>query len=254
MIPQPGDSGNWDRFAYVLNNPLKYTDPSGHGICSDDGVCWLQPGEKAPYKTLQMPNPTVNYFSIGEGPAKQDTPASVEVESTVVTFNTILDALIEDVRENYELLPDLALAGKEVTLWEYRSFGIDIRGFYQPRAATNYSNTGVKFYPNKTSMGPISFGPSGISTKTYESNLNNIAGSSMKMGDIFNSTAVTLITEYSFKDPSTSTTGMFRLGMEIEINHLEAATIVAVGVMALILPVVITTGYVPEIPPLGFGY
>ena len=29
LIPQPGDSGNWDRYAYVLNNPLKYIDPSG---------------------------------------------------------------------------------------------------------------------------------------------------------------------------------------------------------------------------------
>ena len=47
LIPQPGDSGAWDRYAYVLNNPLKYIDPTGHygtgygldgyGHDSDDG-------------------------------------------------------------------------------------------------------------------------------------------------------------------------------------------------------------------------
>ena len=29
----------WDRYLFVLGNPLKYTDPSGHEICLDDGSC-----------------------------------------------------------------------------------------------------------------------------------------------------------------------------------------------------------------------
>jgi len=45
IIPNPGNPLDLDRFAYVRNNPLKYTDPSGHycmvtkngrQICSDD--------------------------------------------------------------------------------------------------------------------------------------------------------------------------------------------------------------------------
>ncbi len=35
----PGGVQGLDRYAYVANNPLKYTDPSGHKICSDDGYC-----------------------------------------------------------------------------------------------------------------------------------------------------------------------------------------------------------------------
>ena len=30
IIPQPGNPMAWDRFAYSLNNPVKYTDPTGH--------------------------------------------------------------------------------------------------------------------------------------------------------------------------------------------------------------------------------
>jgi RHS repeat-associated protein len=32
LIPQPGNPLAWDRYAYTLNNPLRYIDPSGHSI------------------------------------------------------------------------------------------------------------------------------------------------------------------------------------------------------------------------------
>ncbi len=34
IVPEPGNPLAWDRYAYVLNNPVKYIDPSGHGACS----------------------------------------------------------------------------------------------------------------------------------------------------------------------------------------------------------------------------
>jgi hypothetical protein len=30
IVPRPGDPQSFNRFAYVVNNPLKYVDPSGH--------------------------------------------------------------------------------------------------------------------------------------------------------------------------------------------------------------------------------
>ncbi len=32
LIPEPGKASAFDRYAYALNNPIRYNDPSGHGI------------------------------------------------------------------------------------------------------------------------------------------------------------------------------------------------------------------------------
>jgi hypothetical protein len=38
ILPDPGNPVAWDRYAYALNSPSRYTDPSGHLVCSDRHV------------------------------------------------------------------------------------------------------------------------------------------------------------------------------------------------------------------------
>ena len=33
IVPDPSNSQAWDRYAYALNNPVRYKDPSGHNYC-----------------------------------------------------------------------------------------------------------------------------------------------------------------------------------------------------------------------------
>ena len=41
IVPNPGDSQALNRYMYVLGNPLKYNDPSGHAACAaGDRACW----------------------------------------------------------------------------------------------------------------------------------------------------------------------------------------------------------------------
>jgi RHS repeat-associated protein len=44
IVPEPGNPLGWDRFAYTRNNPVRYTDPSGHDVCDEEGNCYTTQG------------------------------------------------------------------------------------------------------------------------------------------------------------------------------------------------------------------
>jgi RHS repeat-associated protein len=51
VIPGVGNPQSWNRYAYVMNNPIKYSDPSGHIPCIDrdeNGQCVKDPDWHSP--------------------------------------------------------------------------------------------------------------------------------------------------------------------------------------------------------------
>ena len=57
IVPDPGNPQDWDRYSYALNNPVRYSDPSGHASCSgsnwDDGPQCFVNGKP---KNLRIPD------------------------------------------------------------------------------------------------------------------------------------------------------------------------------------------------------
>ncbi|MEW6402997.1 MAG: RHS repeat-associated core domain-containing protein [Chloroflexota bacterium] len=45
IIPDFGNPQSLNRFGYVLNNPIRYNDPTGHDACDEDGNCYNQNGK-----------------------------------------------------------------------------------------------------------------------------------------------------------------------------------------------------------------
>jgi RHS repeat-associated protein len=62
IIPSPGLSVAWDRYAYVANNPVKYIDPSGHHYCdsayADPEECTGLDADGDGYLDPRTPKPT----------------------------------------------------------------------------------------------------------------------------------------------------------------------------------------------------
>jgi hypothetical protein len=68
IIPNPSNPQSWNRFSYVGNNPIRYTDPTGHSPI--DGPCGYQGqdcGSPIPASPSPLPTPPNNPPNGGEG-------------------------------------------------------------------------------------------------------------------------------------------------------------------------------------------
>jgi len=84
MVPDPGNPQDFNRYSYVRNNPLRYTDPTGNDPCENGGGgCFVKAGYMAPPPApaawvLYMPGTGESPFSPGS--VRRVTVRAIELE------------------------------------------------------------------------------------------------------------------------------------------------------------------------------
>jgi RHS repeat-associated protein len=64
IVPNPANPQSYNRYAYVLNRTLNFTDPTGHRECDlATGDCSGGPGSFTPYKPPPSPEPPSNLIT-----------------------------------------------------------------------------------------------------------------------------------------------------------------------------------------------
>lgn len=54
IVPNPYNPQDWNRYAYARNNPVKYTDPSGHSVDCGLGDPYCDRGEYTPGGLMRL--------------------------------------------------------------------------------------------------------------------------------------------------------------------------------------------------------
>ncbi len=104
LVPSPTTPQAFNRYTYVLGNPLRLVDPSGHGHCDADGNCISQP-----YTPPPPPRP-----SIAEAPmilfAGEDwtDPEKATIQQSAYDTGSALARTINAAHPSWNLSPEEA--------------------------------------------------------------------------------------------------------------------------------------------------
>jgi hypothetical protein len=116
IVPSPGNPQAWNRYAYTFNNPLKYTDPSGHcPICIPVIIIaavaisgWLI---AAPPVYTPSVNEAENAARVAEAESRWQTQAGRWIDEHPVEYVAAITAGyygVEGVIEGIDLLDQLS--------------------------------------------------------------------------------------------------------------------------------------------------
>jgi len=155
IVPEPGSSIGYNRYTYVRNNPIRYTDPSGHLVntCNDfDPYCGVDGGARAnAYATNKAKNAkpalpssinkykqtskyhNYNYSQTNQSPSSQSIMSNSSSDSTSSTLPLIPPSYPQN-STNYHVFPPNGyyVSGYETYIepakLDYWDLGVDVAG------------------------------------------------------------------------------------------------------------------------------
>jgi RHS repeat-associated protein len=110
VVPQPGNPQTLNRYSYATNNPLRYTDPSGHALEDGYGILWRY--------TSGGSLRAINLFPPGAGHSDRDLTYFIVMQAQAMANSQEVKQLAKanrsvlNRRSTYARFSDLAGDGK----------------------------------------------------------------------------------------------------------------------------------------------
>jgi RHS repeat-associated protein len=216
IIPSPANPQSWNRYSYVLNNPARYSDPSGHRRIEEEcGMNGEDCGERVPASTWSSPE--------NNGNDENGISISKKGRSKGGGGNDFLDAF-EDIWSAFNWSVQTP---EEVTI--YQSKGFPFMGgyrFYGDIDIEFDNGSPITLGPTTTSFGPSEIGPNSFVFQTGESTIGAV-GSALNL-DVGNPLApwgFNISADYSIRSQNVKATNTIGLEYVARPDNLTLITV-----------------------------